>query len=218
MRFRDFLHLERLGRLLLLAGLLVSSSAAAELGPGELEGVSEGRILVRDVSAAGSRVKTFEAYMEIPAPRSEVLRVLQDYERYPEFMPRVRRTDVVERSGERAIVSYTLALPLGNEKRWRIEIAPERSATRSVLSWHLVAWEGLSERETIRDTRGSWQLEPGSGGEGSTLVTYRVYTDPGPVPLGFGWIVDWMSERSLPQVLERTRERVLEVAGQTSSS
>jgi hypothetical protein len=34
-----------------------------------------------------------------------------------------------------------------------------------------------------------------------------VYADPGPVPFGFGWIVDMMSKRSLPRTLEALRAR-----------
>jgi Polyketide cyclase / dehydrase and lipid transport len=204
MRHRTILGL---GLSLLLAA---PPAPAAELGSRERERVSAGEILVRELSAASDERKSFEAFVEIPAHRSEVLRVLQDYERYPEFMPRVRRVDVLERSGEQAVLAYTLALPLGHQKRYRIAIEAEPGpGAQSLLRWNLVAWEGLAESETIRDTRGSWQLEPGSRGEASTFVTYRVSTDPGPIPLGLGWIVDWMSEKSLPAVLEKTRERVV---------
>lgn len=42
---------------------------------------------------------------------------------------------------------------------------------------------------------------------GKTVVQYYVYTDPGSVPLGAGWIVDSMSKDSLPKTLEALRAR-----------
>jgi hypothetical protein len=41
------------------------------------------------------------------------------------------------------------------------------------------------------------------------LVLYHVYTDPGPIPLGLGWIVQILSEKSVPKTLSQTRKRLL---------
>jgi ABC-type sugar transport system substrate-binding protein len=51
-------------------------------------------------------------------------------------------------------------------------------------------------------------LGPLAAARGKTGVRYLVYTDPGPVPMGFGWIVDSMSKDSIPKMLEALRARV----------
>jgi hypothetical protein len=39
-------------------------------------------------------------------------------------------------------------------------------------------------------------------------VQYQVYTDLGHIPFGLGWIIDFLTEYSLPEVLLNTKEYV----------
>ncbi|MBI3230558.1 MAG: hypothetical protein HYZ45_10375, partial [Burkholderiales bacterium] len=51
-------------------------------------------------------------------------------------------------------------------------------------------------------------LNPVAGDDSKTVVRYYVSTDPGPVPLGLGWIVDSMSKDSIPKMLAAVKNRV----------
>ena len=66
---------------------------------------------------------------------------------------------------------------------------------------------GIAPEDTIADTHGHWRLAPWAKDRSKTEVRYEVYTDPGPVPTGFGWIVDALSKDSLPKTLEALRVR-----------
>jgi len=74
--------------------------------------------------------------------------------------------------------------------------------------WKKRPWPGLKPEETIVDTYGQWILEVFPGTTPRVLAYYRVYTDPGKVPLGTGWIVDFLTRQSVPDIIKRTRERV----------
>jgi hypothetical protein len=40
------------------------------------------------------------------------------------------------------------------------------------------------------------------------LAWYHVYTDPGKIPTGFGWIVNILTKGSMPDILRNTDKRV----------
>jgi len=44
--------------------------------------------------------------------------------------------------------------------------------------------------------------------DNQVLAYYRVYTDPGKIPFGTGWIVDILTQKSIPNIISRTRSRV----------
>ena len=74
---------------------------------------------------------------------------------------------------------------------------------------------GIKPKEMIIDTWGQWILETYPGKEQQVVAYYRVYTDPGKIPLGFGWIVEFMSKDSIPNVIKQTRRRVRQMAEST---
>jgi ribosome-associated toxin RatA of RatAB toxin-antitoxin module len=176
--------------------------------------IGQGEIIVREVDTAGKDGRTFEAIGLINASRGAVFQVLADYNKYPEFMPRVSHIEIVEKSGNESIVNYTLKLPLGKIKKYRLRIyASEGKNQLSLIQWQLQKWPELKSEETIRDTTGYWRIEEKT--QNSSLVLYHVYTDPGPIPFGFGWIVDILSKKSVPEVLLQTKYRTEKIS-QTS--
>ena len=168
--------------------------------------VTKGEIIVREINAPGKRGRTFEAVCLVKASRNNVLKVLKDYKKYPEFMPNVTRIEIVEQRGNDAVLNYTLTLPLGNIKKYRLKISERAPGNQfSTIEWQLQKWPELKMEETITDTAGYWRIEEKS--ENDSLVLYHVYTDPGPIPFGLGWIVDVLSKNSVPEVLLQTKYR-----------
>jgi hypothetical protein len=167
--------------------------------------IDQGDIIVREIDAA-QKGKTFEAIGLIKTSKKNVMNVLKDYKKYHEFMPNVSRVEIVTLSGNEAVLNYTLTLPLGKIKKYRLKIVESVPGKQfSILEWHLQKWPELKTEETITDTTGYWRIEEKS--EDISLVLYHVYTDPGPVPFGLGWIVDVLSKNSVPDVLLQTRNR-----------
>lgn len=190
---------------LLCAVLLAASSQAAE--PIDVSKLSDSAVTMVEVSKPASPGKTFAAGTIINAPLQDVCALLQNYAAYPSFMPNTESAKVSQSGAGHALVDITLKLPMGKIKKYRLRMEPKVSADSCVLAWKLVPWPGLRQEETIVDTTGQWQLTPGATA-GKTVVRYMVYTDPGPIPFGLGWIVDSLSKDSIPQTLDAVRKRV----------
>lgn len=186
------------------AAIFLLALAAAPQAPdiAELEG---GATRVSEAPSTGLPGKAFTAWTLIPASVPRLCAMVQDYPSYASYMPNTKSALPVGGGDGFVLVDMTLALPLGKEKKYRLHLEQEQpDAGQCKLAWRLVP-TGLAAADTIADTTGYWLFTPATGDSGKTLVEYRVYADPGPVPLGFGWIVDMMSKRSLPRTLEALR-------------
>ncbi|OIO60132.1 MAG: hypothetical protein COX57_09395 [Alphaproteobacteria bacterium CG_4_10_14_0_2_um_filter_63_37] len=203
--------------LMVVFGLWIAGVAAASplpvaqyapLSADEWNQLDHGKVVLRPLDSGNPHVRAAESVGIIHAPVSTMLEVLTDHARCSEFMPHVAKVEVLENSGDRVIANYTLALPLGKTKRYRLEMVVRRGDAESTLVWRLIPWPGLDPAETIRDTTGFWSLKPAQNHPDATLAVYHVASDPGDVPWGFGWIVDFLSTRSVPEVMDKTRTRV----------
>ncbi len=172
--------------------------------------LSDTRVTLVDTSQAGSPGKSFVAGTLIAAPVDTLCAILQDYAAYPRFMPNTESVKISQTGPGHAMVDVTLKLPMGKFKKYRLRMEPKTSAGACMLSWKLVPWPGLKQEDTIAATNGYWQLSAGSAGK--TVVKYVVYTDPGPIPFGLGWIVDSLSKDSIPSTLEALRKRAQSIS------
>ncbi|HEU4777193.1 MAG TPA: hypothetical protein VFS95_10230 [Telluria sp.] len=191
---------------LLIAAVCSHAALAAE--PIDVSKLSDNAVTMVELSKPGSPGKTFAAGTIINAPMPQVCALLQNYGAYPGFMPNTESAKVTQAGGH-ALVDITLKLPMGKIKKYRLRMEPKVGADSCVLAWKLVPWPGLKPEETIVDTIGQWQLSPGAA-SGKTVVRYNVYTDPGPIPFGLGWIVDSLSKDSIPQTLDAVRKRAVQ--------
>jgi hypothetical protein len=126
-------------------------------------------------------------------------------------MPNVSKVEVLNRYDNSAIMNYYLTLPLGISKKYRLKMEFENSVDSATLKWEMIEWPGVKREDTIHETNGYWMLKNSFIREGCVDVIYRVYTDPGHIPLGLGWIVDILTEKSIPDVLIKTRSHVYDV-------
>ena len=79
------------------------------------------------------------------------------------------------------------------------------------VRWKKIDWPEIPDSDTIVDTRGVWVIKDFPEKKGHSIVLYKVYTDPGKIPWGFGWIVDILTGKSIYKVIKAVRERVSEV-------
>ncbi|WP_229413305.1 SRPBCC family protein [Massilia violaceinigra] len=193
-------------RLFLCAALSAACAGAYADAGIDTAKLTETAVAIADVSKAGQPGKAFMAATIINAPVPKLCAMIQDYAAYPNFMPNVEKVAVL-RKDDASQVDMTLKLPLGKVKKYRLRMEPKVSAAQCQLSWKMLPWEGLKAEEAIADTTGYWLLVPHGADKNKTIVKYMVYTDPGPVPMGLGWIVDSMSRGSMPKTLEALRQR-----------
>ncbi len=178
------------------------------LSKNEQELLFQEEIIIRDLSTAGNRGRTLEALGFFRAPLDSVYGVITNFNDYPEFMPNVSNVEVVIRNQSSAILNYTINLPLKRTKKYRLELSFRMNNNTAFVNWKMLPWPELSETETIHNTEGYWLLKNHPETEGNVIVLYHVYTDPGAIPPGLGWIVDILTYHSIPTILINTRDRV----------
>jgi ribosome-associated toxin RatA of RatAB toxin-antitoxin module len=186
------------------------AASAIPLTHQEQQVIQKKEILVRERSTNGKTGKAFEAVTIMEAQRAVIQDIVLDYAKYPEFMPNVSGLEILQQDETTAMLSYLLTLPLGKTKKYRVKMtASEPDPKTSLIQWQLEPWPELKPAETIQDTTGFWRIEELDVNH--SLVLYHVYTDPGKIPFGLGWIVDILSKDSVPEVLAKTRERAEKV-------
>jgi hypothetical protein len=182
-----------------------ANNAAAPPVP-DMASLSGGTVQVAEAPNPGLPGKAFTAWALVQASVPRLCAMVQDYASYSSYMPNTKSALPVGEGDGYVLVDMTLDLPLGQQKKYRLrlELQQQPDATQCKLAWRLVP-TGLAPADTIADTTGYWLFTPIAGENGKTLIEYHVYADPGPVPYGFGWIVEMMSKRSLPRTLEALR-------------
>lgn len=184
---------------------------AVSLSPAEQVEIQQGKVVLRELPVRGKKGRTFEAVGIFTATLEEVLGVVTDFRSYNEFMPRVERTVVTDVSETVFLVEQYLKLPLGVHRRYRLRYTVRHEAEGFRIDWVKVPWPEVPLGHSVLDTSGHWQV--GHFGEGRLIAVYRVYTDPGKVPLGMKGLVVSLSKREIPKVVERVRERLKAGAG-----
>ncbi len=171
-------------------------------------------IFTKDI-AEGRRVI---AVSEVEVPPEAVFNVLVDFEHYREFMPYVKESEVLSRTGDNEVVTYArIAPPFISERDYPLKVRLTRKAaagdTRKDGTFK-VEWTALSEAKPevegvvrIKLNEGSWVGEPLDDGR-HTRLTYTLLTDPG------GLIPDFVFNLSntvaIPELFDAVRKRSTE--------
>jgi hypothetical protein len=190
-------------------GISPTTNNKIVLTPEERATVLRGKIVLRTVPSPGQKGRTYEAIGLIQGTLEEAVSVLTDFERYPEYMPNVSASRVCERVEPCSVIETTLHLPLGVKKQYRLRYTGSREEDGFRLSWEMMPWPELKPSLTIADTSGFWFVRDFE--EGGLIVVYRVFTDPGHVPLGLKGIAQGVAKHKIPDGIVKLRERVRSV-------
>jgi uncharacterized membrane protein len=171
----------------------------------------QGDVIVSQISSGNYKGKTFEASGIINASLDDVYQVLVDFDDYDKFMPHIKNTEVLKKNSKYAVLNYTLGLPLGKIRKYRLYMTYSKNDDTAMIEWKMMEWPGINKSETINDTNGYWLLKNRPPGKNRVLALYHVYTDPGHIPWGLGWIIDLLIKRSVPNVVKKTRMRVYDM-------
>ncbi len=144
--------------------------------------------------------KHFHACILVDAEVLSIIQVIRDFNTYPKFMPHIKHITPHSFSSNNSC-RFHLDLPLGIDYQYAISDTSYSSAELSWLSWTLSPWE----ENSIKDTWGQWVITPYKNTPYS-LIQYQAYSDVGDVPFGFGWIIELITEKSLPDVLISTKK------------
>ena len=162
--------------------------------------IRSGEVYIQPNSEIKGPGRHFHGYILIDASVQDVYNVVKKFQDYPQFMPHIVNVDAVD-VDEGTNFRYFLQLPLGIEYKYETSYQSYVSPNEAWLTWKLEDWE----ENNIEDTWGQWVISPYKN-TNFTLVQYQVYTDLGQIPFGLGWVVDFLSKYSLPDVLLKTKE------------
>jgi uncharacterized membrane protein len=162
--------LRRALALALVAGGVLTSAAAAgsvTLTPEQEQRLAAGEIVVLDIRPPGSDPTTGggTALAIVNAPVEAVWAVLTDYPGHPRYYPNLVSADVLETSGQRVLLRYTVRIGVLSFS-FHMSKVPDPVARR-------IEWQLAQDRSNglLRENSGYWLVEARPGG---SLVTYAI--------------------------------------------
>ena len=130
----------------------------------------------------------------INVPPDKLFDVIADYEKYPEFLPEVKKVKVDGGQGTIKEVTYTVDI-----KAKVINYTLKHTAERPTkLSWTMI------KGEMMKGNDGTWVLKPGAQ-PGTTDATYSIDLKLSSLVPGF--IEKALAEQSLPGLLTNFKNR-----------
>jgi ribosome-associated toxin RatA of RatAB toxin-antitoxin module len=130
----------------------------------------------------------------INVPPEKLFEVIVDYEKYPEFLPEVKKVHVNAGQGSIKEVTYTVDI-----KAKVITYTLKHTAEKPAK----VAWT-MIKGEMMKGNDGAWTLKPGAQ-PGTTEATYNIDLKLSSLVPGF--IEKALAEQSLPGLLANFKAR-----------
>ena len=162
--------------------------------------LDKGQVVVRGGMAdapGGGRIGKGVAYVIINRPPQDAFAILQDYDKTPQFMPRLKKVTIKQRTPEHMKVVQVLHVFLFKSAEYTLDLNFDAAHKR--MSWTL----DKKADNDIKDTFGSWNFVPYR--QGKTLVVYEIAVDTG-VALP-GPLENYLTKRDLPGVLMAVKKR-----------
>ena len=171
-----------------------------ELDKKTIKSIESGDIVTVKTDKNYGDARHYQVYGIINQDISKVFDAIENFDNYPEFMPRFDYAESIEVSDSLISYIFHITLPMNIKYKYKIKMKRYKSNSYAWLAWETIPWEGNS----INETWGQWYLTPYNDNN-KTLVQYQVYTDPGYIPFGFEWIINIMSEKSLPETVKNLK-------------
>ena len=193
--------------ILVIAGLALSGAPGANPNPWVKVNEDDG-LVIWNRPVPGSDVRELKATATVDFPVEKIWAVIEDIEKYTEFMPYLEEVRVLEKGTNRIVAYHRFNAPLVSVRDYTllIESNPEPEKRRYFRSWKIANSAGPKEQEGIVRVSicgGTWTLK--SIGQNRTHLTYFLHTHPGgSVPT---WIANKANTVSLPKLFEAIENR-----------
>lgn len=187
--------------LLPMASFGTGGPAITGLTTGELTRIEKGKIVVKATSHSahdGARSAKIKAYCLINKPPDAVWAIMLNYHQFDEFMPQLKKIEVLEKTQSAMKVTETVHVPFPfGAISYTLDLI--FTPTRRTVSWAL----DKSRKHDIADTFGTWEFFP--YGQGKTMLRYTTTVDSGlPVPR---FLEDFMLKNALSDTLLSLKRR-----------
>jgi ribosome-associated toxin RatA of RatAB toxin-antitoxin module len=157
-----------------------------------------GEILSYLKNIESTKLNIGESQAIIEASPARVWNAITDYNRQAEIGPRTKKIEITRIENDTAWVDLVLDAPWPMEDAvFTLKVDHDRELLRT--DWSLV--EG-----NIRESYGSWDIDPLPGKPNKCLATYTLLYDDGrPVPK---WLVNTLTRQAVTQVMKILRAHV----------
>lgn len=173
-----------------------------KLSEGDLKKLEANEVVVREVTPTDNKGVAAVSMALIDAPTTEVWPVLRDCQHFSTFMPKTKKSVIVEENGEKLChIELRLPFPLTDLWAETRSVIREEPTGHFLRSWSLV--RGLYHRNN-----GSWHVLPWAEGK-KTLVVYTLDTDPKMIVPDA--LIRSAQTGSLPDVFVAIRKRVVDL-------
>lgn len=188
------------------AFILFVSALPALAGPPSLSArarskLAKGEVIVKERTPTNDEGVAARAMGVIKAPPARVWPAIEDCDRYKEFMPRTKRSEIRGRFEGGHDCFIEVEMPAWFDNLWSVARArnvvhPDGSFTRR---WTLV-------KGTYSHNTGGWSLYPHGPGGQHTLLVYEIDINP---DVSFpDWIISAAQTSALPDLFDSIRKRV----------
>ncbi len=175
-------------------------AATAELTAPEVARLNAGNVVVKTntyTAAGGNRAARIKAYCVIKKPLDAVWAVMLDYQKFDEFMPRLAKVEILERTRDTVKVTEAVSVAL-RTVTYTLDLKFDHAQRR--VSWTL----DKSRKNDIADTSGAWEFV--RYGRGTTLARYTSSVDSGMFVPRF--LEELLVKSGVPEVLSSLRRRI----------
>lgn len=191
----------------LLAVLALAGVAHADGGDWERIADRDGVVIERR-GVEGSSVREVRVTTRASLPPAAIMATLWKHDEYVEFVPYLKRLDVLRDDGDVRLIYEQIHVPLVKDRDVTLRIRRTFSAETGVYEVASVAVpdEGPPESSAyvrVRTSVGRWRLAPAA--DGGTAVVYTVRTDAG--GLLPAWIVNAAQKDVSAQLVRAMLER-----------
>ena len=194
--------------------LLLVPIALAGAGEGRWERVAErDGIVIERRTDDPSPVRELRAKTHSPLPPAAIMATLWRHEDYVQFVPYLRRLDVLRDDGDVKLVYEQIHVPFLKDRDATVRFTRTVAATSGVyeMTSRAVPEEGPPERDgfvRVRTSQARWSLAPAD--DGGTAVTYTLRTDMGGlVP---AWIVNAAQKDAVARLIRAMLDRARDTA------
>ncbi len=160
-----------------LPAVVAAQAAPAELPSATAARLADHRVELREVSAPGTRVRSGRATGLVDAPAELVLRVVQDYARYAEFLPNFQASRVLSQRGAQAVVYLEAGVLHNTTTLWaQMRLRPRAPVTNAdgTTTWRV---EATMVTGNVERMAALWELTAVDGGA-RTLVSFEFLVEP----------------------------------------
>lgn len=173
----------------------------------EVDQIDYIKIWAREVPGSNVREVKAETIMSIPAKR--LWQVLNEVEKYVEFMPYLTEGRILGPAGPNSHYEYQLLdPPIVDRRDYTVKVTMEEDPQTGEYrrSWELANSKGPKEKDGVVRVpicEGAWEIK--QLGSQSSLVKYFVHTDPGGIVPA--WIANKANTVSLPDLMHALKSR-----------